>query len=404
VLSRPATPYEKLFFQTHEVIQFGVQLSHSRFVDSYVNNLVKSISALHIRTDGTNFYSLAEPAPIFQMPQSVRSARDAAYWADAHLKLPFSDRMGAVGVRDDLVAVSVSHSCIDGVSFLHLFKGKPVESSTFPVSLDSLLADEMSRIPDSQAARHAANGARLTRVPWSSSVDTTGGYCKYIWGESPPEKFRSFDSKSGKLKQLTEFLWTSLILTFVAVNGSYDKLGCTTCVDVRPYCDCAHSPVGNRFVSIAVLSDRTNDDTITVSDLGRRLRKDFSEKIRTRYFAATLKGSADHFVMTSDRTAFTDLSSVGVFKLPELVADLWIQQTMLSNASEGMLPFICYSVAGKERTKVGTRLHYSPTAVNARDANRIFKSVMHSLETIPASATLREAVDELRRFQRRESF
>jgi hypothetical protein len=90
---RPIFPYEKWFFSTNEVIQYAVDLATPRHADGFIDYLLKSVAACHLKTDGVSCIHDSTDLPISKIPESVRTARDAAIWAGRSNIPDFSHRL-----------------------------------------------------------------------------------------------------------------------------------------------------------------------------------------------------------------------------------------------------------------------------------------------------------------------
>jgi hypothetical protein len=102
------------------------------------------------------------------------------------------------------------------------------------------------------------------------------------------------------------------------------------------------------------------------------------------------------------RSLTTQLSSVGVIKLDDPVVGFWGGQSSESKGNKANLVLQNMSVKTKDDVTIYHRMQYSPAVINVKDATRYLRSVNYVLTNIPQTTTLREAVDELKKFQRRE--
>jgi hypothetical protein len=180
---------------------------------------------------------------------------------------------------------------------------------------------------------------------------------------------------------------------FVALNLSNPNFGCTTCVDLPPFLN--STSFGKLFGPLCVVANGILENT-SIAELDRRLRADFNSKMKSRAYLNALKASLDGFPSPQTRAAAVDVSNVGVFNLPHPITDLWVQQTMKSRAIEGEFGILTSAVTARGTTKIMVRFQSSPTVVNARDASRAFKAIVHCLKYIPSNATVGDAIREIR--------
>jgi hypothetical protein len=296
------------------------------------------------------------------------------------------------------VAVSASHGVCDGGSMYYLLNMRPVRAPRFPYAVDSAFADEIAKLPPERIAKYLADGERLSWIPRSKKVDNTATWCGYLLESFRPEQFLCYDKESKSLKGLSESLWSASLLPMLAQTG-FDKIGCATCMNLRPLVP--WKEVGNIYTAIPVVCRRTNDDSMTLEDLGKEMRKDFKLKLKNRDYVTSLKTIYREFAAGPNRRLITQLSSAGVFKLEDPVVDFWGGQSSTAKANKANIVLINQSVKSKEGTTVFTRVQYSPAVLSEKDAVKFMKSVNYVLTNIPQQTKLRDAVDELKRFQRR---
>jgi hypothetical protein len=398
MISRRISPYEKWFLDTNEIIQYAVDLVTPSHTDLFVDFLLKSVAACHLRIDGMNFIHEKAPLPIGRIPDSVQSARDAAIWAGVSYLPDFSQRLATIAVRENRVVVSVSHMCSDGVSFLDLtndFQRGVIEKvPILPIALDDVLREELAKPLD--VSRHLLDSGSLSSVGWSDVTEAglpDDVRCRYDFVELPLSAFQCFDKGKKKLVGFSDALWRSAVLACAAMNPANSYLGCTTCVNLRPFLKAR--AFGNLFAPLCVVGNGLSNYA-RVADLDRSLRADFTEKMNGKAFLNTLKSSLDGMYAGTTRSAAIDVSNVGTFNITHPITDVWIQQTMRSRSIEGSFGLLTFAVAGNRPTNVVVRLQSSPTVINSKDAARTFRGILHSLQHIGPEATVRDAVKEIR--------
>jgi hypothetical protein len=168
---------------------------------------------------------------------------------------------------------------------------------------------------------------------------------------------------------------------------------------VRPLTGRKDVEVGNIFSAFPVVPARSGDENMTIAELGTQMRNAFKAGGKRRDWLTALKTCWSEYDPRTTRGLTPLLSSAGAFKLKDPVVDFWGQQAMKDKLI-GTLLLICQSIILPDGVKAYMRLQYPPTRLSAKDANLFFQLIMHTIQKIPVTATLREAVDELRRFRR----
>jgi hypothetical protein len=332
MLSLPLSPTKQWFFATNEIIQYAVELSTPRHADAFIDFVTKSVSACHLRSDGVNLIYDSTPLSVTAIPPSLHSARDASIWAGTSNLPVFSHRLATIAARDTLVVLSVTHSLADGVSFLHLTRrflsGEIERAPTFPISLDDRLKNELTGPID--ANQHISDVSRLSTLLWSDTIEPNlpdDVRCEYQFVELPPNAFQCYDSMKNKLIGFTDALWRSSVLACAAMNPIQRNFGTSTCVNMRTFIN--DTSIGNIFSPLCVIADQVSDQT-TIGELEKRLRSDFTKKIKQKAYLSSLKATLNGYQFPATRTALTDVSNVEIFQIEYPLVDLWIQQTMKS--------------------------------------------------------------------------
>jgi hypothetical protein len=400
-MSRPASPYEKFFFDWNQMVQFAFQISHPRHVGPFVNKLLKALPAFNVRYQDGMFQRIDNPPVVEQLPVSIKTAVDAEAWARANLGVrPMSDRVAYIAANDDVVAVAASHGVCDGGSMNFLANMRPVKAPQFPFPVDSPFAEEIAKLSPERIAKYIADGQRLSWLERSKKVDNAAKFCGYLAYGFRPDELLCYDKKSRALKGLSEALWGATLLPMLAQTG-YEKIGCGMCVNLRPLVP--WKEVGNIYTAIPVVCNRTNDDSMTLAELSEEMRKDFKARVKAKEYIISLKTVYGEFAPGPTRRLTTQLSSVGVIKLDDPVVGFWGGQSSESKGNKANLVLQNMSIKARGEVTIYNRMQYSPAVINVKDATKYLRSVNYVLTNIPQTASLREAVDELKKFQRKEN-
>jgi hypothetical protein len=184
-------------------------------------------------------------------------------------------------------------------------------------------------------------------------------------------------------------------------ESGLEKIGCAMCYNLRPLVP--WKTVGNIYTAVPVLCQRTNDDTITIEQLADAMRNDFKDRVKNRDYILSLKMLYREYAAGSSRRLIAQLSSVGVISLEEPIVDFWGGQSSTARANKSNIVLINQSVRNKDGLIIYNRIQYSPAVLSKKDATRYLKSVNYVLTNIPQQTRLRDAIDELKKFQRKEN-
>ena len=405
-LLRPLSAYERLFAETDEMVQFAVEVCHPRHLPAVVDILLKGISAFHLKTDGKSVFNNPTPVEIFEMPKSLKNACEAALWIDRERRPDLSKRLAAIGVSDTKVAVAVSHLLADGgfcSRMLERITSDVHEVAPFvPRPVEDVFARELAD-PALPVQEHVDGVGKLAAIPWSDDVEKglpEDVRCMYFFQSLKVDELSCWDREKKRFNGLTENLWLAMTVSYAAFSGNQEKMGCSTCVDLRQLLKGKPDlSVGNCFSSISVIPKGFTKN-MTLREIGELMRRDLVAKKNNGGFLASVKGGLGGYVVSPPREAFAELSNVGRMELKKPIVDVWVQQTMKSRGIEAIMPTLSFSTAGDCEHRIAVRTQYSPTVVSERVANVLFKSIVHLLKNMPLDAPFTAAFDEAQRYQK----
>lgn len=406
-LLRPLSPFEKLFAETDEIVQFAVEVSHPKHLQNVVNILLKGISAFHLQSDGTSLFHNTSPVEIFDMPRSLKTACDAANWLDREHRPIASKRLASIAVSDTKVAFAASHLLCDGgfcVRMLDRITSNIHEvAPLLPRPVEDVFSKELAD-PNLDVQGHVNDVWKLARVHWSDEAEKNlpeDVRCRYLYKFLKVEELSCWDKNKQRFNGLTENLWLSMALSYAAFSNTLERLGCSTCVDLRQL---LKSPpdlsVGNCFSAVAVKPEGFTRE-MTLGQIGELMRKDLTLKKNSGGFLASVKGGLGGYSVSPPKSAFAELSSVGRMNLKEPIVDVWVQQTMKSRGIESIMPTLSFTTTGDCERKIAIRNQYSPTVVTDRMANILHQSIVYALKTMTMDTPVTTAFEELRRFQKK---
>ncbi|OHS99611.1 hypothetical protein TRFO_33872 [Tritrichomonas foetus] len=421
MISRPLGPFEGLFTESREQVQFVLELSSPKYLPKIVDQLIDSINAFRLKTDGENLiYSSKNIPAVHQIPSEFKSTYDVAKYVSS-IPLDYSKTLANIAVDDHRVAVNVSHMVCDGGFFVDLFKRitenrvLPNDPNGFlPYKMEELFKNEVENTDPKLVKAHVDSVKLLSAVNWShSSTNDSIMDCKSVYVENEVKNMRFTKDKVG----LTDSLWTSLALAYNAHSGSLDHLfnqnsnmnifdknqlhnifGVSTCVDLRNKLlpEQINKNVCNNFTSIFVIPNMSNlTERSTIRELAVEMRKDFLTKRDNGSFFATIKAILNGFPEQPTPTAYAEVSHIGRFVMKPPIVDVYIGQTMKSKPIEMLMPLSVFSKSSETTNTVITRMQYSPTVMTEKDAQTITNMVVHALRNIPNDVTIREAYEEL---------
>ncbi|OHS97668.1 hypothetical protein TRFO_36097 [Tritrichomonas foetus] len=397
---RKLIPFEKNFINTNERIQFAIEVEKPSAVPKVVENLRNALLGFDLHIEGDYLVHRKNAIEVNKMPSSVQSCLEAATFVDSEVPLDYSERLCSISANDRFIGVSVSHMIYDGGFFLTLYD-KLFESSIFrtseplPLTTYDIFQDTFSNLPPK-----LENEPNTTTVlNWSHKPDPNVSpteNCKYLAIETPADECLFLKNKFG----LTEYYWTMIPLSVMAMNGKIQEFGIASCVDLRQEMknkEFSHT-VSNNFIEINLPLKGTNPNH-SIRQIGKMFREKFNEYKSTGQFYHTFNLMNGGFPSLSEPVAMCGISNVGRFLLKPPIVDCWIQQTMRCKCVESFAPFIGFSKNKYGRNTLVTRFQQPQSVINDEDAKILLESVVYSLKEIHPDMTVQEAFDNLRKFQ-----
>jgi hypothetical protein len=399
LLSRPQTRFEKWFGGTLQSIQACFEMASPRLADEFAAFLIKSIPGFHLRSDFRSLIYVPEPPELVKIPTSVRTPNEICQWAEfGGLRVPPTERLATISVRENLVCCVAAHICFDGASLLVLmdqFRRRDLHPAPrFPNAIDATLANELAQPLDTK--EHAAGMNGLSTLLWEAPLirkwkDEARQECVRI--EVPSPSLQCWNPKTEKFKNLTDALWRSGILAAKAIQPDLNRYGCSTWHNMRPHIK--SEAIGNLIAPFTLIAKNVSEE-MTISQFDQALRDDFKDKMKREYYVAALKATLDGMPLAKTPTAFFDVSNVGYFELSGPFVGFWAQGTIPARNCTAAVPLAAITLVDKKNPRFTLRYAYSQLVFTRSQAVRTFKAIVHSLQNIKPEMKVRDALRELR--------
>jgi hypothetical protein len=392
--SRPLTSYETWF---HSAIQQAAELRTPQLATEFADYLIRSMSGFRLHRDGTTLSLVTSPVTVGTIPSHLKTSREICLWADAGLRPLTNDRLSAIAVRDNHIVLSTTHLCFDGISWILLMKrfarGEFVPQPQFLNPIDQILKDSLS-VP-LNPLEHVNSRLSMSSMPWNSRREPSledDIHSEVLFHDYKPSELKCYDSKTGKIVSFTDALWRSAILTAQAVR-SQKSYGCFTWVNLRPFIK--DYSVGCLIGPCSIIADGVSEK-MTVGELEQKLRRDFTSKIKRKYYLDGMKSMIDNYPVPKPASAFFDVSNVGSLPIGGPFVDLWGKMTPTASFATNVIGLSSATTFGNENAKLTLRYPYSPFVFTRAEAGRAFRAIGHSLKHIGLERKVGDAIAELR--------
>lgn len=403
-------PYRKLRFLEGCLIPFdchvqlGLEFSDKSVVGEYVDMLDRAFAGLHTKLVGKDeIASCNDPIKIKTIQKFADNTLELATTYAGKNRSPYTEALATMFVSDNKIVIDASHSVTDGVFMFKLVealqnKEIPKERVTKFFSQESLFEEEIKNRPLPET-----NILDISRLLHHYSEDKVHHRPnQFIQKNIPFEKLPCYDPKTQKLHKLTEYLWTSQMLSAAAMNGEYNKWGITTCVDLRksPKIDFEH-PV--QMSNLDVNAEASPNDT--VGQLAERMRQVFNRRYHTpglRLTQTTDQSEIKGFKGWAKQGDWTylHLSHIGKLKFRKPISDVVVHTEGFENPWSPQATIFSHTRESEAGKFLRFRYNFEPSHFPAREAEYFAESVKFVLENVKFDEKIDDAVKRIVDFQK----
>lgn len=397
MLRRSITAYERAPVESNVYVQLGFKLSDLSLKDHVVNTLKEKSIGLRMATDLVHVFPSENKFYPIELPDSLKDFDSASlYLYDTHTP-NIGERLATLGYTDDMVMLSSSHMCSDGVYLKELsdcvFGRSKVTDRKLPISIspeDSFrneifachgLTENKSTIIETKYRDYGLLASVARHIPFDINY----------------EDLKCFNKEKKKAERINDYLWSAMVLSASAFNGEYKNFGIATCVNLRQFMDYHTMDQCDLFSKIyAIVKSHGTDETI--DSVVTRFRNDFMDRIEYKELFRHIK----YFDNSKKQPPYLGLevSNIGVIDLPDGFEDLFIGLQMTQYYCTAEVCALSYTIKKKDRTIFRTRMRYPPSRCDDKQARIFTKSVEYFLLNIPLSAKIGEALKELIDYQK----
>ena len=398
---------DSFFNQTHQMVQIALRIKEPKRIPEIIDRLTDLVLGFHLSTNETNyFYKKRKVDPIF-IPNFDDLEEAGRYMFQNHSP-NFNECMGTLGANSDSIVINLSHACADGVYLLNLcdmvahFDKQIPEYPKFPISASESFAAQIhskstEQCPDLFTNKNAIRIKTNPNIP----PEKTSPFAKYVRIDIPLHEMAMYDAQTKKLKNLTENLWTSYILSASALNNNIDETGVVTCINMRQFLKPEQINWGmcNHYSSVTPFCEITENDT--VAELGRRMRNDYNMKLKKGHQFSFLESLEENEDITKLPGFLIELSSIGKFKCEGLVEDVFVKYSTSDKACDPMISHHCFSIVSPQKSVFNGMFCYKSSMIDERTAYSLGKGVEFALRNITKDMKIGKAVDLVKEFQKK---
>ena len=407
MISRPLDTVEKVFINMKCYVQLVIELEDEKAAPEFVNKLQKYVYGLHLRADDDNSILHNNKQPVYEIPKGMNDYNQISNWIYTNHTPPIHQALAAVAARDNLVAVNINHLCGDGRVLKILTETLPLPEQeikyAIPPSSFTLFKDEIDQLARSGLKTYfIAEDPNISRIIPKEKPENILNATGFDVKSSHVSKLVC--NNNGKIKGLTESLWTATTLGIAAYNGTLSPCGTATPVDLRPYIkgNFGQFEICNSVGSISVCAEMNPEET--VEDLGRKMRQDFIRKNKNNeafgYQVATNRALIQGNPYPPIPGLGFELSNVGPVKLFKPIKNI-LMSCLCPNGPSYESSLATFSTISEipEFNQITTGFIFSNHILSLNDASRINGSFQYALTHIRPEMKIKDALEEIKRFQ-----
>lgn len=397
--------FEKRFVsqESREMIQCSIKVNDPSLIPKLLSYFIKGFVSLRLSTDGIGYYPLKQDVKPILLPDSITSCTDASYYMEHNCDPNFKEALATIGYNERILSLNSSHCCTDGDLIIDVlsrcYDDNFPEPAILPRTVEDAYSEQFRNLKiDPSSLMKKSDLASLILNPNRKNC-TNEKRAKFVTCVTPANKFQCYDQQKKRPVGLTDSFFSAIPLAIAAYNNSLERYGIRTACGFRRFLrkDQVDLSFGNHYTGLNIEAKGITPKT-TIKELNQSFRKDFSEKYKNGSVFASYLQKSEGF----PNTAIANLSNIGPIFLKDPIIDLNLKTGINSRISEGTLLMMSYSIVKEDRNDIVTRLRYSPSVIEDNLANVINDSIMHVLLDIPMSATIEEAFEDIKKFQKQK--
>lgn len=422
VFSRPLADHEIHFVNqiNNCFIQFALEVENPQELPSILEKIKNATAGLYIKSDGYRLYDNMknqETVTVHHIPKEIQALSDCCDWIYNTFTPSYDNSLASIAADERRIVVNSNHSISDGGYFAtllqniqdpsldHLFKNK----APMPRDLRSdLLKDEFDEFIRNK--EHYMNNwpsfqrSDLTYLNTQEVVDLPDSY------NLLPQRFRAtikcselspyiYNKETGKVKNMTDILWTGLCMAVNAKNGQFGPIGVGSCMDFRRLVpkERVDNSFGNAFTNFTICVQNANP-RMTIGEICSTFRRNFNLIKANDWFYKEYLFPLEY---KRENLAISHVSNVGPMKIKSPFKDFYLQCTTKEQGLRPYLQVTSYSKAKEETDMNDLVLHmrFSNSVMSRKNASDIFETYVYFLKNVNPSMKSGDVLDELIHFQ-----
>jgi hypothetical protein len=330
----------------------------------------------------------SSPLPILSLPSSANTLTKAVEWMQTRDVKNVSE----IGIRDNIIACSLSHVVADGGAITNLISSLGCEKQGFTnpylYSYSDLFGGKLNNIENATFKTD-----ELYKIYPSTSETGTKLVSKSIYFQTPLRELPFWNPKTEILENMLEHIWAGMLASTAAHNvwvSPQPRSGVLTLINLRKWAnsDIPSWNIGNCFTGLVASAGGFSFDE-SVQEITNRMRTGFQRGISAgehlRFIHSQIKGDFKTVYGENEREEKEPLtgclSSIGRIEIHEPLVDIFIGQRWRNHVVKGSTMITPYSIIGQGKSDFAGKFEYDSSLLSRSDAELITKRIVRSLKT-----------------------
>lgn len=382
--------------------QVAVQVKDKKDMPKLIENFKKAFIGLRTRYENNAIHSREDPMRIFKLPDTIRSPKDACNFMVERLNIPIDDALACLAINEDIVVVNTHHVFADGAFMkqFHIHCFDDIDTDGIKVSVPSeVVYKEQLEYMRKHMPKDLYMNKQLTTLTCKPKNIPDSKGSNILDYEIPVEKLQCYDAKLKRPVKLTDSLWATASLAMCTMENDFTRFGINTAVDIRHYLkDKRINWSYTDHYSVPNIVAKNHSMNLTIKELGNEFRKYYNYLYKGYGLLYPYNFKYD---LTYPKSIYMNISNVGPVKVDERVKDFYMQGNDESPGTETFIYLYSFSKIIKESNRFCSRMRFPRQSITKKNAQILNDSIYHLLVDVPLDTTLREAVAELRDYQKK---
>ncbi|EAY05026.1 hypothetical protein TVAG_416690 [Trichomonas vaginalis G3] len=394
---RKLAPFEIFPVKGKNWIQLAMKFGSKSEAYDVANMINKKAFGTRLRSDETHLIPLEKSPELVKIPEFPNLIA-ATEFVKQNYTPSCHQSLGVVTYNDNMVILNSNHSVSDGVYIMELNKFILGESKMednhlpVPISFDEAFADYYKSLRGHAIFDTSHYKYTLTKSPQKDTE--AASYYTYV---IPYEQLKAYNKNTNKIKNVTDNIWASYVLSSAAHNGYLDNYGVFACVNLRPYLPKVTFDYANIFSRKAVavpMKDRNE----TLQSVCSRFRKIFDSK---QALDDLFRLERDGNFKTVPTGMFNlETSNVGIYKATGPILDIYVSTKIQNAFTANELCFLTYTVDHGKTKELVCQLRHPTHLIATEEVSKLASSTEFFMKNMDLSYKVGDVFDELTKYQK----